>query len=152
MSCYRRLEELGLVLPAPLAPGGNYVPAKRAGDMLYLAGQGAARAGGGWHTGKVGRDVSLEEARSHARLVALQVLSTVQHAVGDLDAVEVIKVFGMVNAVPDFTEHPFVINGFSDLLIEVMGEDGRHARSAIGMGSLPNGMTVEIETILRIKR
>lgn len=152
MSVYRRLEELGLVLPPPLAPGGNYVPAKKAGDMLYLAGQGAARLDGGWHTGKVGSDVSIEDARGHARIVALQVLSTVQHAVGDLDAVEVIKVYGMVDAMPDFTEHPFVINGFSDLLIEVMGDNGRHARSAIGMGSLSNGMTVEIETIFRIRQ
>jgi enamine deaminase RidA (YjgF/YER057c/UK114 family) len=150
MSAYRRLERLGLILPPPLAPGGNYVPAKRAGNLLYLAGQGAARASGGWHVGKVGSDVTVDAARGHARLVALQVLSTVHHAIGDLDSVELVKVFGMVNAVPDFTEHPAVINGFSDLIIEVLGESGRHARSAIGMGSLPNGMTVEIETIFHI--
>ena len=130
MSAYRRLEKLGLILPPPLAPGGNYVPAEKAGDLVFLAGQGAARG--------------------HARLVALQVLSTVHHAIGDLDRVELVKVFGMVNAVPDFAEHPAVINGFSDLIIEVLGESGRHARSAIGMGSLPNGMTVEIETIFHI--
>jgi enamine deaminase RidA (YjgF/YER057c/UK114 family) len=149
-SAYQRLRDLGLELPAVLPPGGHYVPARLAGDMLYLAGQGPPRADGGWHAGKVGLDVTVDEARAHAHIVALQVLATVHAAVGDLDRVEAIKVFGMVNAVPDFTQHPEVINAFSDLLVAVLGERGHHARSAIGVGSLPNGMTVEIETIFRV--
>jgi len=92
----------------------------------------------------------LEEAYQHARLVGLQLLGVIHDAVGDLNRVEVIKLLGMVNAVAEFADHPKVINGASDLLIEVLGEAGRHARSAVGMGSLPNGITVEIEAILRV--
>jgi enamine deaminase RidA (YjgF/YER057c/UK114 family) len=150
MSAYSKLEELGLQLPATPAPGGNYVPYKIAGDLLYLAGQGPSRADGTWYVGKVGSDVSWEEAYEHARIVGLRLLGVAAEAVGDLDRLEVIKVLGIVSAVPDFADHPKVINGCSDLLVEVLGEKGRHARSAVGMGSLPNGMTVEVEVIMRI--
>lgn len=150
MSAYTRLEELGLRLPSTPAPGGNYVPFKISGDLLYLAGQGPSRSDGTWYVGKVGSDVTWEEAYEHARIVGLRLLGVAADAVGDLDRIEVVKVLGMVNAVPDFTDHPRVINGCSDLFVEVLGERGRHARSAVGMGSLPNGMTVEVEVIMRI--
>jgi len=150
MDAYERLSALGLTLPKTPKAAGNYIPAKLCGEMLYLAGQGPQRPDGSWCVGKVGKDVSLEEAYQHARLVGLQLLGVIHDAVGDLNRVEVIKLLGMVNAVPEFADHPQVINGASDLLIEVLGEAGRHARSAVGMGSLPNGITVEIEAILRV--
>lgn len=150
MDAYERLNALGLTLPKTPQAAGNYIPAKLCGEMLYLAGQGPRRPDGSWCVGKVGKDVGWEEAYQHARLVGLQLLGVVHDAVGDLNRVEVIKLLGMVNAVPEFADHPKVINGASDLLIEVLGEAGRHARSAVGMGSLPNGITVEIEAILRV--
>jgi enamine deaminase RidA (YjgF/YER057c/UK114 family) len=149
MDCYKRLQDLGLVLPPTPQPAGSYIPYRWCGDLLYLAGQGPRRRDGGWHRGKVGADASIEEAYEHARLVGLQLLGVAHEAVGDLNQVEVIKLLGMVNAAPDFGDHPKVINGCSDLLIDVLGERDRHARSAVGMGSLPNGMTVEVEAILR---
>ncbi|MBM7047284.1 MULTISPECIES: RidA family protein [Rhizobium] len=150
MDAYERLNALGLALPKTPKAAGNYIPAKLCGEMLYLAGQGPRRPDGSWCVGKVGKDVGWEEAYQHARLVGLQLLGVVHDAVGDLNRVEVIKLLGMVNAAPEFVDHPKVINGASDLLIEVLGEAGRHARSAVGMGSLPNGITVEIEAILRV--
>lgn len=150
MDAYARLKELGLTLPKTPRPAGTYIPAKMAGDLLYLAGQGPRRPDGSWCIGKVGGNVSIEQAYEHARIVGLQLLGIVHETVGDLNRVEVIKVLGMVNAVPDFADHPKVINGCSDLLIAVLGDVGRHARSAVGMGSLPNGMTVEVEVILRV--
>jgi enamine deaminase RidA (YjgF/YER057c/UK114 family) len=150
MDAYARLQELGLTLPQTPDPGGNYVSAKMSGDLLYLAGQGPRQPDGSWHVGKVGKDVSVEEAYGHARIVGLQLLGIVHDVIGDLNKIEVIKVLGMVNAVPEFADHPKVINGCSDLFVEVLGEAGRHARSAVGMGSLPNGMTVEVEAILRV--
>lgn len=150
MDAYARLEEAGLTLPKTPNPGGNYVPAKLCGDLLYLAGQGPSRPDGSWYVGKVGRDVTIEEAYRHARIVGLQLLGVIHDTVGDLNRVEVVKMLGMVNATPEFADHPKVINGCSDLLVEILGERGRHARSAVGMGSLPNGMTVEVEAILRV--
>lgn len=150
MTAEEKLAELGLKLPDTYTPVATYVPAKRVGDLLFLSGQGPRLADGSHHVGKVGAEVSVEEANGHARLVGLGLLAAIKAAAGDLDKVEVIKLLGMVNAAPDFTEHPQVINGCSDLLVTVLGERGRHARSAVGMGSLPNGMTVEIEAIVRI--
>jgi enamine deaminase RidA (YjgF/YER057c/UK114 family) len=150
MDAYERLRALGLTLPKTPQAAGNYVPAKLCGDMLYLAGQGPGRADGSWHVGKVGGDVGWEEAYQHARIVGLQLLGVVHDFVGDLNRVEVIKVLGMVNAVAEFTDHPKVINGASDLFVEVLGEAGRHARSAVGMSSLPKNITVEVEAILRV--
>jgi enamine deaminase RidA (YjgF/YER057c/UK114 family) len=126
------------------------VPFKRAGDIAYLSGQGPRQPDGTYPTGKVGRDVSVEEARDHARLVGLGLLAAAKAAAGNLDKVEILKVLGMVNATPEFGEQPKVINGCSDLFVAVLGERGRHARSAVGFGSLPNGMTVEIEAVIRI--
>lgn len=150
MTAEQKLAELGLTLPKTFAPVATYVPAKRAGDLLFLSGQGPRRPDGSLHVGKVGVDVSVEEAYEHARLVGLGLLAAIKAAAGGLDRVEIIKLLGMVNAAPDFAEHPKVINGCSDLLVAVLGERGRHARSAVGMGSLPNGMTVEIEAIVRV--
>jgi len=146
----QKLKELGLVLPVYAGPAANYVPFKRHGDVIYLSGQGPRRPDGSYITGKVGAGVSLEEAYGHARLVALGLLGVAKMAAGDLGKIEVLKVLGMVNAAPDFGSHPKVINGCSDLLVEVLGERGRHARSAVGVGSLPNQMTVEIEAVMRI--
>jgi enamine deaminase RidA (YjgF/YER057c/UK114 family) len=103
-----------------------------------------------WNYGKVGRDVTAEQAYEHAKLVGLGLLAAAKAAAGDLSKIEALKVLGMVNAVPDFTDHPKVINGCSDLFVAVLGERGRHARSAVGMGSLPMNITVEIEAVLRI--
>jgi enamine deaminase RidA (YjgF/YER057c/UK114 family) len=126
------------------------VPFKRDGNIIYLSGQGPRKPDGSSHTGKVGRDVTLEEAHGYARLVGLGLLAAAKMAAGSLDNVEVLKVLGMVNAVPEFTDHPKVINGCSDLFVSVLGERGRHARSAVGMGSLPNMIPVEIEAVMRI--
>jgi enamine deaminase RidA (YjgF/YER057c/UK114 family) len=150
MSAEAKLAELGLKLPALPKPIGNYVPFKRAGDTIYLSGQGPRRPNGGSITGKVGRDVTVEEAYEHAKLIGLGLLAAAKLAAGDLDKVEVLKVLGMVNAVPEFKEQPKVINGCSDLFVAVLGERGRHARSAVGMGSLPNQITVEIEAVMRV--
>ncbi|HET9903175.1 MAG TPA: RidA family protein [Xanthobacteraceae bacterium] len=145
-----KLHELGLALPSVPTPAANFVPFKRDGHVIYLSGQGPRKPDGSLHVGKVGRDVSVEEAYEHAKLVGLGLLAVAKRAAGGLDKVEVLKLFGMVNAVPEFTEQPKVINGCSDLLVAVLGERGRHARSAIGVGSLPNGMTVEIEAVMRV--
>lgn len=149
----RRLAELGLVLPGIPKPVANYVPYVRIGSMVYLSGQGPRRPEGGMHTGKVGGNVSAEEAYQHARIVGLQLLAALHEAAGGLDRVaRMVKLLGMVNAVPEFGQHPRVINGCSDLFVEVLGERGRHARSAVGMGSLPENITVEIEAIAALKR
>jgi len=144
----------GLVLPPPPAPIANFRTFRRAGNLLFLSGQGPLEANGKLHCGKVGRDVDVAQAYQHARLTGLNLLAVTKAALGgDLDRVDyVVKLLGMVNAVPDFADHPLVINGCSDLFIEVFGnERGEHARSAVGMGSLPGGITVEIEAILAIK-
>ena len=150
MTPEQKLNALGLALPEVPKPVANYVPYKRAGDMLYLSGQGPRRNDGVMHTGKVGKDVTVKQAYEHAKLVGLGLLAAMKQAAGDLSKVEVIKVLGMVNGVPDFAEQPAVINGCSDLFVEVLGERGRHARSAVGLGSLPGNITVEIEAVCRI--
>jgi enamine deaminase RidA (YjgF/YER057c/UK114 family) len=150
MSAEEKLAELGLKLANVPTPLGNYVPFRRDGDVIYLAGQGPRRLDGTLITGKVGRDVTPEQAYEHAKLVGLGLLAAAKQAAGSLDQIEVLKVLGMVNAVPEFGDHPKVINGCSDLFVSVLGARGRHARSAVGMGSLPNGITVEIEAIMRM--
>lgn len=146
----QKLNALGLSLPELPKPIANYVSYKRAGDMLYLSGQGPRRHDGTIHTGKVGRDVTVKEAYEHAKLVGLGLLAAMKQASGDLAKVEVIKVLGMVNGTPEFTDHPAVINGCSDLFVAVLGDHGRHARSAVGMGSLPGNISVEIEAVCRV--
>ena len=150
MSAEQKLAELKLTLPQLPKPIGNYVPFKRAGDLIFLSGQGPRRSDGTPITGKVGKDVTVEEAYEHAKLIGLGLLAAAKQAAGDLDKVEVLKVLGMVNAVPEFKDQPKVINGCSDLFVAVLGERGRHARSAVGMGSLPNQITVEIEAVMRV--
>jgi enamine deaminase RidA (YjgF/YER057c/UK114 family) len=152
MSPEAKLASMGLVLPELPRPVANYVPFKVSGNTLYLAGQGPRRSDGSLVTGKVGRDVTAEEAYEHARLTGLGLLAAAKAAAGELGRIEVLKVLGMVNAVAEFTDHPRVINGCSDLFVAVLGERGRHARSAVGMGSLPMNIDipVEIEAVMRI--
>ncbi len=151
MHTEQRLKELGIELPPVTGPAANYVNAVRAGDLLFLAGQGPYLPDGTMHTGTVGVDVTVEEAYAHARLTALHLIAVLKAELGDLDRVRrVVKVLGMVNAPPGFTRQPEVINGCSDLLVEVFGDRGRHARSAVGMGSLPRNITVEIEAIVEV--
>jgi enamine deaminase RidA (YjgF/YER057c/UK114 family) len=139
-----RLQALGIELPPLPQPAGNYVHAVRTGSLLFLAGKGVLD-----HPGKVGRDVSLEEAYGFARSTGLILLSVMRHELGSLDHVtRIVKVLGFVNAVPEFTDHPKVINGCSDLFVEVFGDRGRHARTAIGAGSSPHQIPVEIEAIV----
>ncbi|MFO0291981.1 MAG: RidA family protein [Rhodospirillales bacterium] len=150
MTPEEKLAAMGLTLPKAPTPLANYVPFKRDGNTLYLSGQGPRRADGTMFTGKVGRDVTWEQAYEHARLVGLGLLSVAKLAAGELSRVEVLKVLGMVNGVPEFGDHPKVINGCSDLFVAVLGDRGRHARSAVGMGSLPNNISVEIEAVMRV--
>jgi enamine deaminase RidA (YjgF/YER057c/UK114 family) len=152
MTPEERLSSLGLVLPVAPVPVANYVPYRFAGNLLYLSGQGPKRADGTYRPGLLGRDCTIEEAYEDARLTGLNLLAVAKSALGELSQIEaVVKLLGMVNAEPDFSDHPKVINGCSDLLVEVLGDAGRHARSAVGMGSLPNRMTVEIEAILLVR-
>ena len=147
MSAEKRLKELGIQLGAVTPPVANYVNAVRTGNLLFLAGKGPA----GGVTGIVGKDISVEQAYGHARTTGLNLLAVMRAELGSLDRVKrVVKVLGMVNAVPGFGDQPKVINGCSDLLVEVFGERGRHARSAVGMGSLPMNISVEIEAVMRI--
>jgi enamine deaminase RidA (YjgF/YER057c/UK114 family) len=145
-----KLVSMGLTLPEIPKPVANYVPFKISGNTLYLSGQGPRRNDGTMMRGKVGKDVTVEQAYEHAKLVGLGLLAAAKAAAGELSRIEVLKVLGMVNAVPEFGDQPKVINGCSDLFVAVLGERGRHARSAVGMGSLPMNITVEIEAIMRI--
>lgn len=150
-SPYERLAALGITLPVAPTPIANFVTHVQEGKLLFLSGQGPNDAEGRSHTGKVGSEVSVAEAYQHARLTGINLIAVMQDALGDLTRVRrVVKLFGMVNAAPDFAEHPAVINGCSDLFIEVFGDGGVHARSAVGQGSLPGQITVEIEAIVAI--
>ena len=152
MTADQKLAALGLVLPPPAKPAGTYVPFRLAGNLLFLSGVGPMRIEGGMVTGKVGADVLLEQAREAAKLCGLSLLANMVAALGSLDRVDtVLKVLGMVNAVPDFTRHPAVIDGCTDLFVAVFGESGRPARSAVGMASLPFNISVEVEAIALVK-
>ena len=149
---YDRLRELGLELPTAATPMANYVPFQLVNGFLYLSGQGPRKADGTMATGKVGAEVSVEEAYQHAQLTGLNLLAVAHLALGDLARIKhVVKVLGMVNAPAGFKDQPAVINGFSELFIDIFGKErGTGARSAVGMGSLPGNMPVEIEAIMRI--
>jgi enamine deaminase RidA (YjgF/YER057c/UK114 family) len=149
MSIEERLKELGLELPEPVSPAANYVRHLQTGNLLFISGTGPTDAS---PKGKVGADVSPEDAYQAAREVALQILATAKEALGgDLNRItRAVKVLGMVNSAPDFEGHPQVINGCSDLLVEVLGEKGRHTRSAIGFAALPNNICVEIEATFEV--
>ena len=152
MSAEARLKELGIVLPSLGTPVANYLPYRLAGNILYLAGQGPRDDSGKQLTGKLGKDISVEEGYRRARLVGLGLLAAMRDALGTLDRVDyIVKLLGMVNAVPDFNDSPKVINGCSDLFVEVFGDAGRHARSAVGNVMLPNQISVEIEGIVAVK-
>ena len=153
MSAEARARELKLDLGTVSAPIANYVNAVRTGNLMFLAGKGPhAGADGKRPKGKVGREYTAEQAYQHARIVGLDLLCVMRSELGSLDRVKrVVKLLGMVNAVPEFEDHPKVINGCSDLFVEVFGERGKHARSAVGMGSLPMGIPVEIECIVEVE-
>ena len=148
-----RLKELGIELPDRPAPVANYVPGVRTGNLIYLSGIGPAeRADGTSPVGKVGGELTVEDGYEAARLTGINIISRMKGETGDLDKVKrVVKMLGMVNCVPSFNRQPAVINGCSDLLVEVFGEKGRHARSAVGMSSLPNDIPVEIEVIIEVE-
>jgi enamine deaminase RidA (YjgF/YER057c/UK114 family) len=146
-----RLQELGLVLPEVTPPRGSFDACVLHGTALHLSGKGAPLRDGAGPVPKVGREVSVAEAAAHAREIALYQIAVMKHTLGELRrVVRIVKVFGMVNAVPDFTQHTEVVNGCSDLLLAVFAERGRHARSAIGVGSLPRGFAVEIEMSVEV--
>jgi enamine deaminase RidA (YjgF/YER057c/UK114 family) len=153
MGAEARLKELNLTLPQPATPLANYVGAVRVGNLLYLAGHGPVRSQGKpTARGKLGRELSVEQGYQVAREVGLNLLATTRASLGSLDRVKrVVKVLGMVNSAEGFTEQPKVINGFSDLMVEVFGDAGKHARSAVGMAELPMGIPVEIEMILEVE-
>jgi enamine deaminase RidA (YjgF/YER057c/UK114 family) len=147
-----KLTELGITLPETGAPVANYVNAVRTGKLIFLAGKGPRQPDGKYITGQVGRDLTVQQGYDAAKLTAINQLAALKAEIGDLSRVKrIVKVLGMVNAGADFTQHPQVVNGFSDLMVAVFGEKGKHARSAVGMSSLPLGMAVEVEMIVEIK-
>ena len=152
MTPEQKLAQLGLALPKPAVPSATYVPWRFAGNLLFLSGQGPKLPDGSYSVGRLGSTANIAQGYADARTTGLQLLATAKLALGELSRIEaVVKLFGMVNAEPDFSDHPKIINGCSDLFVEILGEAGKHARSAVGMGSLPNLMTVEIEAIFLIK-
>ncbi len=147
-----RLKELKIELPPVGKPIANYVHVVRSGNLLFLAGKGPSNAEGVFITGKVGKDLTLEEGKAAARLTGINLLAVLKTELGDLNKVKrIVKVLGMVNCEADFKDHSSVMNGFSDLMVEVFGEKGKHARSAVGMCSLPRNMAVEIEMIVEVE-
>ena len=148
-----RIRELGYTLPAAGKPLANYVPAVRSGNLVFLAGHGAAQPWGPTATGKVGKDLTVEQGYEAARNVGLNLLASLKAEIGDLDKVRrIVKVLGMVNSADGFGQQPEVINGFSDLMVKVFGEQrGKHARSAVGMVALPRNISVEIEMIVEVE-
>lgn len=149
---YERLKELKITLSKPGTPAANYIPARTSGNLVFLSGHGPRKSEGGYIQGKVGKDLTLEEGYEAARLTGLALLSYLEQEIGDLNRVKrFIKVLGMVNVDPSFTDMPKVINGFSDLMVDIFGERGKHARSAVGMASLPANIAVEIEMIVEIE-
>jgi len=147
-----RLEALGIVLPAAVAPAANYVPAVESRGLLHISGQIPVGPNGIEFVGKLGRELTLEDGRAAARLCAINLLAQAKAALGDLDRVgRVVKLVGFVNSDPDFTDQPKVVNGASDLMVEVFGDAGRHARSAVGVYQLPLGFAVEVDAIVEVR-
>lgn len=146
------LEKLNINLSEPSSPVANYVNAVKTGNLIFLAGKGPLQANGENITGKLGSDLTIEQGYEAAKVTAINQLSVLKATLGNLNKVKrIVKVLGMVNASPEFTDHPAVINGYSDLMVEVFGERGKHARAAVGMGSLPGNIAVEIEMIVEIE-
>ncbi len=152
MSAERRLKELGIALPGAAKPVGSYVPGVQVGKLLFMSGHGPFDSEGKVTSqGKVGRNMTTEQAQAVAREVALNMLGSIKGMVGDLDRVKrVVKVLGLVNCVDGYVDAPKVINGFSDCLVEVFGESGKHARSAFGVTELPAGIPVEVEAVFEL--
>ena len=147
-----KLKEKGIVLIAPSSPVANYVNAVRVGNLLYLAGKGPLKPDNTYVTGKVGKDLTIEQAYEAARITAINHLAVIKNELGSLNKVkQIVKVFGMVNCTEDFKDQPKVINGYSDLMVEIFGDKGKHARSAVGMYALPFNMAVAIEVIVEIE-
>ena len=152
MKTEQRLKELGIELVPATGPMANYVNAVRTGNLLFLAGKGPGNPGEPLPSGKVGRDFTVEQGYGYARETGLNLIAAMKAELGDLDRVKrIVRVLGMVNAIPEFGHQPEVINGCSDLFVEVFGDRGRHARAAVGMGSLPRGIPVEIEVIVEVE-
>ena len=148
-----KLDSLGIELPAASSPVANYVNIVQTGNLLFLAGKGPKKADGTYITGKVGQDLTIEEGYDAARLTAVSQLAVLKDHLGDLNRVKrIVKVLGMVNCTDDFTSQPEGVNGFSDTMVEVFGDKGKHARAAVGMGSLPRGIAVEVELVVEIYR
>ena len=148
----KKLKDMGIELFSPPKPMANYVRAVRTGNLIYLAGHGPTKADGSNITGKLGKDMTVEQGYEAARQTGIALLSTLKGELGDLNKVRrIVKVLGMVNSTPDFTDQPKVINGFSDLMVNLFGEKGKHARSAVGLISLPNGIAVEVEMIVEVE-
>lgn len=147
-----RLKEKGIKLTEPSKPVANYVNAVRVGNLLFLAGKGPTKPDGTLITGKVGRDLTIEQGYEAARVTAINHLSVIKAELGSLNKVKrVVKVLGMVNCTEDFKDQPKVINGYSDLMVEIFGDKGKHARSAVGMYALPSNIAVEVEVIIEIE-
>ncbi|WP_276479950.1 RidA family protein [Paraflavitalea pollutisoli] len=148
----QKLKDKGIVLTAPSSPIANYVNAVRVGNLLYLSGKGPTKTDGTNITGKVGKDLTIEQGYEAARVTGINHLSVLKAELGNLNKVKrIVKVLGMVNCEGNFTDHPKVINGYSDLMVEVFGDKGKHARSAVGMGSLPGNIAVEVEVIVEVE-
>ena len=146
-----KLKQMGHSLPPPPTPGGNYIPTVRTGNLVFLSGVTPRRPDGSPVAGKLGKDLTVEEGYEAARICGLNLLANLKQEIGDLDKVtHIVKLLGMVNSDPDFTQPPAVVNGCSDLLVELYGDRGRHARSAVGMATLPAGVAVEIEMIAEV--
>jgi enamine deaminase RidA (YjgF/YER057c/UK114 family) len=148
----KKLEELGIELPEPAAPVANYVNAVKTGNLLFLAGKGPNKPDGTMITGKLGVDLTIEEGYEAARLTGISQLAVLKAELGDLNKVKrIVKVLGMVNSAPYFEDQPAVVNGYSDLMVAVFGDKGKHARAAVGMGALPSGIAIEVEMIVEIE-
>lgn len=147
-----KIAEMGITLTTPPPPVANYVNAVRTGNLVFMAGKGPSLPEGGYITGKLGESLTVEEGYEAARLVAIAQLSALKAEIGDLNkVVRIVKVLGMVNSASDFGNQPEVVNGFSDTMVEVFGERGKHARAAVGMGSLPRSIAVEVEMIVEVR-
>lgn len=148
----QKLQQLGIVLPVPSKPVATYVNAVRTGNLIYLSGKGPTNADGTDITGKLGKDLSIEQGYAAAKSTGINLLAALKAEIGSLDKVKrIVKVLGMVNCTAEFTDQPKVINGFSDFMVEIFGEKGKHARSAVGMNALPKNIAVEIEMIVEVE-
>ena len=148
----KKLKELGIELPTPAKPIANYVKAVRVGNLLFLSGHGPTKADGSNITGKVGKDLTIEQGYEAAKVTAIGLVATLKSELGDLNRVKrVVKVNGWVNCTPEFGDQPKVINGCSDFLVLLFGDNGKHARAAMGMVALPNNIAVEIEMVVEVK-